>query len=288
MYDMTQIFKSIGVCSWSLVPKDDHALVASLRHLSINSVQLAMTPLVEQPDQWGGVIASLRSEKIEVVSGMFEPIGEDYTTLDTIRQTGGIVPDEHWPGNLDRAGKIAALCKEHDIKTISFHAGFIPHDASDPEHEKLCGRLAAMADVFAEAGCVLLLETGQETAEDLSRTLDVVARDNLAINFDPANMILYDKGDPIAALRHLIHLVKQVHIKDAIKTKTPGQWGEEVPVGCGGVDWPAFFEVLRGAGYSGSYIIEREAGDNRAGDIVKARELIASHLSGATRPETKV
>ena len=69
---------------------------------------------------------------------------------------------------------------------------------------------------------VLGLETGQETAVVLLQVLAKLARANVAVNFDPANMILYDKGNPIEALQVLGPWVRQVHIKDARKTRTPG------------------------------------------------------------------
>ena len=94
------------------------------------------------------------------------------------------------------------------------------------------------------------------------------------MNFDPANMILYDKGDPVAALRTLGPWVKQCHLKDANRTKTPGTWGEEVRLGTGQVDWRAFFRALDAAGFKGDLCIEREAGNQRVADIRAAREYV--------------
>jgi len=96
----------------------------------------------------------------------------------------------------------------------------------------------------------------------------------VGVNFDPANMILYDKGDPIEALRTLGPWIRQVHIKDATRTKIPGTWGEEVVAGTGEVDWPAFFAALDQVGFKGDFCIEREAGNQRVADIRAARELI--------------
>ena len=95
------------------------------------------------------------------------------------------------------------------------------------------------------------------------------------MNFDPANMILYDKGDPIAALRTLGPWIRAVHIKDARRTKVPGTWGEEVTVGTGEVDWRAFFATLRELNYTGDFVIEREAGSQRVADIRAARDVVA-------------
>ncbi len=278
---MSNFHNRIGVCTWSLKPASPAQLTRDVQALGINNVQLAMSPMVDDPGTWGGVIDALRNAGLNVVSGMFSPIGEDYSTLDTIRQTGGVVPDKHWKRNLALATGIAAIAGREGIGTVTFHAGFVPHEKSDPTYAKLCGRLVTLAGVFADAGCDLLLETGQETADDLCRFLDAVDRPNVGVNFDPANMILYSKGDPIEAVGKLIGRVRQVHIKDATATKTPGEWGAEVPVGTGEVDWQSFFEVLNRNGFAGHMVIEREAGDDRSSDIIKARDLVLRQLSDA-------
>jgi sugar phosphate isomerase/epimerase len=82
-------------------------------------------------------------------------------------------------------------------------------------------------------------------------------------------MILYDMDEPIEALQKLVSHVRQVHVKDARRTRVKGQWGEEVVVGTGQVDWVAFVRILAEADYEGDYLLEREAGDDRVGDIAK-------------------
>jgi len=87
-------------------------------------------------------------------------------------------------------------------------------------------------------------------------------------------MILYDKGNPIDALRVLGPCIRQVHIKDAVRTKVPGTWGEEVAVGTGEVDWRAFFATLAELKFKGDFVIEREAGAQRAADIRAAKAVV--------------
>ncbi len=276
---MTDTTERIGVCTWSLQPADPEELIRQIRSLAITRVQLAMSPMVDDAGTWGGAIDGLRTAGIEVVSGMFTPIGEDYSTLDTIRRTGGVVPDENWERNLAIATGIAGIAGREGIKSVTFHAGFVPHNGGDPVFAKLRDRLVTLADVFADAGCSLLLETGQETADSLIAFLDAVDRPNVWANFDPANMILYGKEDPIQALGKLVSRVRNVHIKDAVKTKVPGEWGTEVPVGQGEVDWGRFFDVLAEASYDGYFVIEREAGDDRPADIALARDLVRRHIA---------
>ena len=127
------------------------------------------------------------------------------------------------------------------------------------------------------------LETGQETADTLFHLLESVERDNLGVNFDPANMILYAKGDPVAGLKALLPYLKQIHIKDATLTAEPGTWGSEVVVGTGEVDWPAFLEVLDAASYNSALVIEREAGEDRIADILAAKQHLESILKKDTQ-----
>ncbi|HEY3391745.1 MAG TPA: sugar phosphate isomerase/epimerase family protein, partial [Lacipirellulaceae bacterium] len=105
----------------------------------------------------------------------------------------------------------------------------------------------------------LHLETGQEPADVLIRFLDDVGRDNLFVNFDPANMILYGAGQPLPALELLGPRVRSVHCKDAKWSDRPGEtWGREVPLGEGDVDFAAFLATLERIGYDGPLTIERE------------------------------
>jgi len=266
--------EQLAVCSWSLQPSRPEELIAKLLELDIPRVQLARDPLRENPTVWGRAAALLRERGITLVSGMFGCVGEDYSTLETIRLTGGIAPDRTWEQNRKNIQDTATLARELGLKLVTFHAGFLPHDEKEPDFAKMLGRLREAADIFRTVGIVLGLETGQETAPVLVQLLRKLDRDNVGVNFDPANMILYDKGDPIEALRTLGPWIRQVHIKDAIRTKQPGTWGQEVPAGTGEVDWPAFFDLLRKLNFSGPAVVEREAGTQRVADIRTAKQLI--------------
>ncbi len=268
----------IGMCSWSLKPASAQELAAGLARLGIANVQLSLMPLLKDLPAWADVKPLLEQAGVKLVSGMFGTVGEDYSTLETIRLTGGIVPDATWPANWDIVQRVAPLAETLGLKMVSSHAGFLPEDQSDPTFKTVVDRLRRIADLFADHGLTLLLESGQETGPTLMRFLDHLDRANVKANFDPANMILYGKGDPIEALRLLLPRVGQVHIKDAVKTKTPGTWGAEVPAGDGEVDWQAFVSILEGGGYQGCYVIEREAGGERDKDVLRAAELISGLL----------
>lgn len=270
--------EQLAVCSWSLRPKGLDDLVSMVREIELPRVQLALN--AHRVSAGGERVGeALEAAGVTIVSGMFGTAAEDYSTLESIRRTGGMVPDETWEENLALACDIAAAARALGLKLVTFHAGFLPEDRDDPDYEKLLDRLQIVAGIFAGAGVELAFETGQETAPLLSQFLDDLAAPNVGVNFDPANMLLYDKGDPVEAVRTLMPYVKHVHIKDANVTKEPGTWGEEVAVGTGQVDWPAFLGALRDAGYTGNMVIEREAGETRRADIIAAKRHI-EHLMG--------
>ena len=269
----------LAVCSWSLQPADADDLAAKLKATGIRRVQLALGPLRDSLAGWEQTKKLLRQNEIVVVSAMFGCVGEDYSTLESIRLTGGIAPDATWEQNRKNIRASATLAAELGQKLVTFHAGFLPHEESDPAFAKMLQRLTEVADVFAAEKIDVGLETGQETAPVLAGLLQKLNRPNAGVNFDPANMILYNKGDPIEALRTLGPWIRQVHIKDAARTRTPGTWGEEVTVGEGEVDWLAFFATLKQLDFSGNFVIEREAGARRVADVRAAKMVVEKNFA---------
>jgi sugar phosphate isomerase/epimerase len=279
-----QTAAQIGVCSWSLQATGPHDLVQKVQALGLKKLQLGLTPHRDDPGTWEGVQEILGAAGISIVSGMFCTAGEDYTTPETIRRTGGIVPDEHWQENRAAAEAAARLAQQMGLKLVSTHAGFLPHEHTDPAFDKLCDRVATLAQIYAQIGGYLLLESGQESADTLLVFLDEMRKrgaGNVTINFDPANMLLYDMDEPIEALRKLAPHVQQVHVKDAKRTTVKGQWGEEVIVGTGQVDWIAFVRILAEADFTGDYIFEREAGNTRVEDITKGIAALTAAMGKA-------
>ncbi|MCH9058627.1 MAG: sugar phosphate isomerase/epimerase [Planctomycetes bacterium] len=268
----------IGVCSWSLSPGSPAELVEGLRRVGIDAVQLALDPIRRGEWDERETIATLRDAGIDILSGMMTMAGEDYSTLESIRRTGGVRLDEYWEANLAAAGENAALAERLGVGLVTFHAGFIPDDPTDPKRDLMVDRLGQIIDRFADRGVSAAFETGQETAETLLGALDEIDRPTLGVNFDPANMILYGMGDPVRAIELLAPRVSQVHIKDAVATNEPGTWGTEVRAGTGEVNWPRFFDVLRSRTVRCDLLIEREAGEDRTEDIKAAHEMVVSLL----------
>lgn len=276
--------KQLGVCSWSLRAKDAADMAAKARAVGVKNVQLGLVAHREDIGVVHGAVDALDNEGIKVASGMFCTDGEDYSTLEAIRRTGGVVPDQFWDENWKRAQVAASTAKQLGMNLVTTHAGFLPHDKNDPTFNKLIDRVVKIARVFADNGVTLAFETGQETAETLQMFLAELDRrgaTNTGINFDPANMILYNMDEPVEALRQVITRVKHIHIKDAIRTKVKGEWGQEVVVGTGQVDWKAFLKTLADGDYKGYLMIEREAGDDRVGDMRTAMTYLEKLMGSA-------
>ena len=223
--------------------------------------------------------AAARAAGFHMTGTMLGFPGEDYTTPQTIQQTGGFGNPATRAERLERfrwaLDRTAAL----GLSDMMLHAGFLP----EPEHadrKPFLDTLARVSQLAAEKGVTIAFETGQETADLLRRTLDDLKCPNLKINFDPANMILYDMGDPIRAVEILGPDIRSVHVKDAIRTKVPGTWGEEVPLGQGQVDIKKFVNTLKKVGYQGPLCIEREVGNQaqRIADIAHGIQVLKECL----------
>ena len=185
--------------------------------------------------------------------------GESYADIPTVVKTIGLVPKETRASRLAEMRDIADFANWLGCDTVALHLGFIPHDSSDPQFAEVVDVTAQLCDHCAANGQFLHLETGQETAEGLLAFIAAVGRDNLKINFDPANMILYGTGEPIEALKMLAPHVRSIHCKDGTWSDKPGEtWGCEVPLGEGDVDIRKYLETLHQIGYSGPLTIERE------------------------------
>lgn len=262
----------IAVCNWSLQTGID-GVAEAMKQLELNHVHLDVGPALE--DGGDEFLAAVKSQGWTISSTMIGYPQEDYTSLETIKLTGGILPDDAWEGNKALALGAVKATAELGVQFLSTHAGFLDH--SNPElARRFTERITLIADAAEEAGITFLLETGQETAADLKSFLQELDHPAVGVNFDPANMLLYGKGTPADAVRELAPWIKHVHIKDAVAAATPGEWGAEVPWGDGEVGGKAFLDVLADIGYDGCIAIEREGGDQRLADISQTVELLTA------------
>lgn len=217
---------------------------------------------------------------ITCVFGGFD--GESYADIPTTARTVGLVPE------VTRAARVAEMTEISDFAAllgcpaVGLHVGFVPEDRVSSNYKNLIAATQDLLDHVNGNGQTLHLETGQESAEHLLEFIHDVKRDNLFINFDPANMILYGSGEPIDALKKVGHLVRSVHCKDAKWAQIDERgtsWGSEVALGEGDVGMETYLRTLLSLGYTGPLTIEREIAhdrDRQKADIGKAVNLLNS------------
>lgn len=204
--------------------------------------------------------------------------GESYADIPTVKATVGLVPPATRAARTREMKEIADFARALGVNVVGVHIGFVPHDQSDPEYSAILAVARELCDHAATNGQSLHLETGQEPPDVLLGFLHDVERDNLFVNFDPANMILYGMSEPLAALEQLGHQVRSVHCKDAKWSPEPGiTWGQEVALGDGDVGFAGFLDILDRIGYTGPLTIEREIPQEPArqkAEIKRAIELL--------------
>ncbi len=249
------------------------------RELDIPTIQLhapaAATRTDENAQAFLTRIADLGIE-LTAVFGGFD--GESYADIPTVEKTVGLVPKDLRAARLAEMKEIADFARKLNCDVVALHLGFVPHDTSDPDYKEIVQVTRELCQHCKANSQALHLETGQETADSLVQFIEDVEVDNLFVNFDPANMILYGTGEPLEALRKIGKYVRSVHCKDGTWAGNPGQeWGAEVPLGEGDVDIPAYLQTLQEIGYEGPLTIEREIPqepERQKAEILHARDLL--------------
>ncbi|MBT3294991.1 MAG: sugar phosphate isomerase/epimerase [Verrucomicrobia bacterium] len=188
--------------------------------------------------------------------------------------TIGLVPEKYRDTRVGELKEAATWAAKHGLPSITTHVGFLPEDPNDPLYG---GTVDALKDVVShcdELGIEFWFETGQETPVTLLRTIERIGLDNMGINLDTANVILYGKGNPVDSLDVFGSYVKDLHLKDGFYPTTGDHLGKQVPLGKGKVDFKAVVSRLKELGYTGPLTLERECGD-AADEIADLRECIA-------------
>lgn len=172
--------------------------------------------------------------------------------------TLGLVPVEY------RQMRIQNLCDGADfahklgITDVVTHMGFIPENPNDPNFNTFCVAVRTVAEHLQNNGQYLLFETGQETPVTMLRCFEKVGTDNLGVNLDTANLILYGRANPVDALDVFGKYVRNIHAKDGCYPTNGHDLGRETRLGEGKVDFRALFVKLRELGYDSDVTIERE------------------------------
>lgn len=174
--------------------------------------------------------------------------------------TIGLVPEKYRAARTAELKKAASFAAKYGLPSIATHVGFLPEDPNDPLYTGTVEALTEIVKHCKELGIDFLFETGQETPVTLLRTIERIGMDNVGINLDTANVILYGKGNPVDSLDVFGKYVKDLHIKDGFFPTCGDKLGKQVPLGQGKVDFKAVIEGLKNLGYSGPLTIECECG----------------------------
>lgn len=273
---------AIGVCSWSLNVTSVSELKQKCDVLGTNVIQIACGDPHHASWKEGDDMprAALDAGFVMTCSMLGFP-GEDYSTPQTIQKTGGFGDPSTRPERLERFSWALQRTKQLGLSDMMFHSGFVPAK-TNADYKAFLATLGQAADRAADLGITCALETGQETADHLLEFIHDLARPNVKVNFDPANMLLYDMGEPLVALRKLGKHVKSVHVKDAKRPAEKGTWGTELPLGQGDVGMKEFVQTLKDLGYTNALIIERSVADAETAlkDVQHGKRLLESILKG--------
>ncbi len=194
--------------------------------------------------------------------------------------TLGLVPTAYRAMRMDALRKAARFAARAKLPAVITHLGFIPEQPLDSNFGEVVAAVRELALYMEGLGLQFWFETGQETPVTLLRLIQAVGTNNLGINLDPANLILYGKANPINALDVFGRYVRNVHAKDGFYPTDPMKLGEEVKVGTGRVRYPEFIKRLNEVGFAGEFIIEREiSGDQQSQDIRETVKYLESLLS---------
>jgi sugar phosphate isomerase/epimerase len=193
--------------------------------------------------------------------------------------TIGLVPEAY------RAERVAALkagadfAQQVGVPSITTHVGFIPETPSNPLYAGLLDALRDVVEYCGERDLAFWFETGQETPVTLLRVIEDLGYDNLGINLDPANLLMYGKANPVDALDVFGAYIAGVHAKDGEYPTNGRELGMEKPLGEGRVNFPVLVPKLKALGYTGALTIEREiSGPQQVKDIRRAIEVLSELL----------
>jgi sugar phosphate isomerase/epimerase len=254
--------------------------IHQIRDLGFTNVQIAAPPeeVLEDHSKRRELIDGLTASGVEVTTVFVGFAGESYADIPTVVETVGYLNPDTRSERVRKTERISDFAKELGVNKVAAHVGFVPEDAEDPAHQPMVDAVGSVADHCNANGQAFSLETGQETASALLHFLQTLGRDNVKVNFDPANMVLYGSGEPIEALGIVADHVISVHAKDGKWPTASGQLGTEFPLGQGDVGMDNFVAKLKEIGYTGPLTMEREIPDwtQKVKDLVAGKALLNS------------
>jgi sugar phosphate isomerase/epimerase len=255
---------------------DPDAAMAKVRTLGLSTAQIWTTNF--EPELAGRLKQALETDGIEATSLVTGGPGEEVYDFYAGPRTIGLVPPETRAARIARLKSASDFAKLCAIPAVQSHCGFIPENPNDPLYKEAIPAIKEVAAYCRQNGQNFRCETGQETPITLVRAIDDVGLDNLGVNFDVANLILYGKANPVDAIDLLAPYIQGIHAKDGLWPTNPKDLGKEVPIGKGKVDFPRIISRLKELRYSGAVTIEREISGPQQLEDVRAEKMYLEKL----------
>lgn len=272
--------REIGVFLSSMAIPDPLKAIEKARGLGLKVVQIGALSDEFYGDEGREKLRRCLQENgiyASAVCAVYE--GESYADMAAVAKTVGLTNPETLPERIEHTKRCTMLAEYLGAGIVTTHIGVMPADTRSKSYRDLVSTVRDIADYCGSRGLTFAMETGQETAEEILQFINNAGRNNVKINFDPANMVLYGTGGPLEAVNILKEHIAHVHVKDGLSPTEQGKLGTEVPLSQGEVGIRDYIRKLAEIGYSGPLIIEREAGDDRVGDIRRGKELLEKILA---------
>jgi L-ribulose-5-phosphate 3-epimerase len=255
----------------------------TLRHVRELGVPTCQLHVGMAPKELAGPIReAARANNVEITAFMASGGGRMVWNLRDGPKTIGIVPRETRDERVAALKRASDLAKACGVAAVHTHCGFIPENPNDPLYPEVVKVIRDVVQYCRNNGQAFLCETGQETPITLLRVIQDVGLDNIAVNLDVANLILYGNGEPVGALDVLGTHVKGLHAKDGLYPTDPYGLGKEVAIGKGKVRFPEVMAKLHELNYTGPITIEREiSGPRQETDIRDSRVYLQNLIDRA-------
>lgn len=254
------------------------AAMETVHKLDMNVCQVQMGPI--DSSLFPRLENAANKHKITITAiGTGGPGPEVYNFYDGPK-TLGLIPRTYRRQRIEKLKKLSDFARQLHIPAIRIHAGFVPEDPNEPLYREAVETLRDVIGYCKHNGQQFLYETGTETPITLLRVMEDVGLDNQGVNLDTANLILYDKANPVDSLSILGPHVKNTHMKDGLYPTNTHDLGKEVEIPHGDVGFPKLIAGLRKANYQGPLIIEREtSGPGQIESVARERDYLRKLVS---------
>lgn len=229
-------------------------------------------------DLAGAIRDAMKKHQVEITAAMTLGPGKIEWNFYGGPKTCGLVPADLRAQRIKALVLASDLAKACGIGAIHTHCGFIPEDPNSAVYTETVAAIREVAQHAKTNGQIFLMETGQESPVTLLRTITDTGLDNVKVNLDVANLILYGKGEPVGALDVIGPYVRGLHAKDGLYPTNGKQLGKEVPIGQGRVNFPEVIRKLKELNYAGPITIEREISGPQQGADIKASKQFLEKL----------